>query len=223
VGTALALCVDSSDSIKANEYALQRGGIATSFDSETIRAKIRLNGAVVTYIEFDTGPLERIQWTVLRSDADIDAFVARVSGLERKISGGTHVDSCMNAAIDAFGNVPVGANNYVIDVSGDEFGTSKGGATSAAQKRAEYNGIRINTLPILNDGERADGSNASLLTGYDFYVRTKDGFMEVANGFDDFLRAFNRKLSIEIAWNGGTGGVRYALNPSAKGMTSRLQ
>lgn len=213
VATALVLCMDTSSSIDADEYQLQYEGTARGFENPEIRARIVQGGLAVKIIEFHMMAGARTDWIVLRSNADIDQFTATLRGMTRENKGGTRIDSCESAALRSLTQLEqnVFASNQVIDVSGDGFIKGRELAYAVIREDAAARGIRINGLAILDPGKhmRAFMENAALVHHYETYVKC-GGFVEKANGFEDYERAIAKKLKAEIAV---ILGVRYASNP----------
>ena len=83
--------------------------------------------------------------------------------------------------------------NRIIDISGD--GPNNGPvSTPLARDQVVARGIRINGLPIVTPQEPdlAAWYKANVVGG-------AGGFMEVAQGFEDFARAMRRKFTVEVA------------------------
>ncbi len=195
VSIELVLAVDISRSVDDVEYDLQVTGIARAFRNREIIDLIgQHNGVAVTLFQWDENIDERhmIPWHLLREPASVLSFADKVAALERdsnrRFTG-------IGKAID-FGVYLIAANEFSgrllkIDISGDGR-DNIGSLTPAARQRARSLGIAINGLPILIDTFNLDR-----------YYREKvilgpDAFLEIAIDYDDFARAFLRKLWREI-------------------------
>ncbi len=195
VAIELVLAVDISRSVDDVEYDLQVTGIARAFRNPEIIDLIgQHNGVAVTLFQWDTDIDKRhmIPWHLLRDPASVLSFADKVAALERdsnrRFTG-------IGKAID-FGVYLIAANEFSgrllkIDISGDGR-DNIGSLTPATRQRAGALGIAINGLPILIDTFNLDE-----------YYREKvilgpDAFLEIAIDYDDFARAFLRKLRREI-------------------------
>jgi hypothetical protein len=195
VSIELVLAVDISRSVDDVEYDLQVTGIAKAFrNPEIINLIGQHNGVAVTLFQWDTDIDQHhmIPWHLLHDPASVLSFANRVAALQRdpnrRLTG-------IGRAID-FGVHLIAANDFSgqllkIDISGDGR-DNIGSLTPASRQRAGSLGIAINGLPILID-----------TFNLDHYYREKvilgpDAFLEIAIDYDDFARAFLRKLRREI-------------------------
>ncbi len=196
VSIELVLAVDISRSVDDVEYDLQMTGIANAFRHPEIIDLIgQQNGVAVTLFQWDEAVdrQHRIPWHLLRDPATVLSFAAKVSALERrpvrKFTG-------IGRAID-FGVYRITANQFSgrllkIDISGDGR-DNIGSLPSASRRQARSLGIAINGLPILIDTYNLDRYYR------DEVISGPDAFLEIARDYDDFARAFLRKLRREIA------------------------
>jgi len=210
VSIELVLAIDTSMSVDGSEYRLLMGGVASAFRAPEIVALIgQQDGVAVTLFQWSSEIDERymIPWHLLTDPASISAFAAKVEEAERDPD---RVFTGIGAAID-FGVRSIAENAFEgrrlkIDVSSD--GRSNIGVPlSIPRREASAMGIVINGLPILT---RIVGYSMGMPTSttndfYDLetYYREKvihgtGAFVEIANDYDDFARAFKRKLLREI-------------------------
>ncbi len=204
---ALALGLDVSGSVDAREYRLQLGGLASALDSAAIRgAFLTLPETPVALLVYEWSgpddPMVILPWTDIRSDADLDAVVARLSSTERRTaSPGTALGKAMQLGADYLAERP-DCLQHTLDISGD--GKSNMGPHPTDVKRSlETSGITINGLvigadaPALGDlrqaeiGELSSYYRASVILG-------PDAFVETALGFEDYAAAMARKLEREL-------------------------
>ena len=195
VSIELVLAVDISRSVDDVEYDLQMTGIAKAFRHPEIIDLIgRHDGIAVTLFQWDEAVYRNrmIPWRLLRGPASALSFAAEVEVLERsparRFTG-------IGKAIE-FGVLLIAGNEFTgrqlkIDISGDGR-DNIGSLPSAWRQRARSLGIAINGLPILID-----------TFNLDTYYREKvilgpDAFLEIATDYNDFARAFLRKLRREI-------------------------
>ena len=195
VSIELVLAVDISRSVDDVEYDLQMTGIAKAFRHPEIIDLIgRHDGIAVTLFQWDEAVYRNrmVPWQLLRGPAGVLSFAAKVEALERsparRFTG-------IGKAIE-FGVLLIAGNEFTgrqlkIDISGDGR-DNIGSLPSAWRQRARSLGIAINGLPILID-----------TFNLDTYYREKvilgpDAFLEIATDYNDFARAFLRKLRREI-------------------------
>lgn len=189
---AVVLAVDVSGSINDERFRLQREGLAQAVEglSDVIgRQKIEL-----AVLEWTSDSQVIVPWTALETVDDVHRVAGLLRSEPRSGSMLTDVGLGISAATDLMAAAPVRADRQVIDVSGD--GTQNSGDLPASRARdlAVAQGIVINGLPILGGGE------ANLETYYEQNVVGGDQhFMIAAKGFDDFARAMQHKLALEVA------------------------
>ena len=195
VSIELVLAVDISRSVDNVEYYLQKTGIARAFRNPEIVDLIgQNNGVAVTLFQWDEAVdrYHMIPWHLLSDPASVLSFAAKVDALERdparKFTG-------IGRAIE-FGVYLIDQNEFAgrrlkIDISGDGRDNIDS-LTPATRQLAGSLGIEINGLPILID-------TFNLETYYrENVILGPDAFLEIATDYDDFSRAFLRKLWREI-------------------------
>ncbi len=195
ISIELVLAVDISRSVDDVEYDLQKTGIARAFRNPEIVDLIgQNNGVAVTLFQWDEAVdrYHMIPWHLLSDPASVLSFAAKVDALERdpvrKFTG-------IGRAIE-FGVYLIAQNEFAgrrlkIDISGDGRDNIDS-LTPATRQLAGSLGIEINGLPILID-------TFNLETYYrENVILGPDAFLEIATDYDDFSRAFLRKLWREI-------------------------
>ena len=206
VDLALALAIDISGSIDPDEAKLQREGYVQAFRDPVI-VKAILGGShgriAVAYYEWSDAWVQRllIDWTLLDSEAAIDAFTTRLANAPISIARRTSISGAIRYAIPLFGRSPYETQRKVLDISGD--GSNNDGALVTDMRyEALRDRIVINGLPIMNDRPNPFGfpSEADLDK---YYLHCVTGgprsFVEVAKNFEDFPRAVRKKLLQEVA------------------------
>ena len=192
---ALVLLLDVSHSVDSHEYRMQQEGVAQAFASPQLQQVIQAQpeGLIVSVVHWGSTALTSIGWTLLRNAQDAADFAQRVMHSERQDTGGsTALGNAVNYAMRRLDQLPCEPEQRVIDVSGD--GESNTGIDPADMRDlAQAQGITINGLPILSREE------PTVDQYYQNQVITADGFVIVAQGFEDFGRAIRRKLTLEIA------------------------
>jgi hypothetical protein len=206
VDLALAMAIDISGSIDPDEAHLQREGYVQAFRDPVI-VKAILGGAngriAVAYYEWSDAWVQRIliDWTLLDSEAAIEAFASRLAAAPISIARRTSISGAIRYAIPLFGRSPYEAERKVLDISGD--GSNNDGALVTDMRfEALKERIVINGLPIMNDRPNPFGFPSE--TDLDkYYLACVTGgprsFVEVARNFEDFPRAVRKKLLQEVA------------------------
>ena len=201
VALELALLVDTSGSVTAAEYALQRDGYMNAFLNATVQANIATltGGIAVLYMEWSgTGQqIVKQNWIHISNAAQATAFANTIGTFTQAFSGSTAPGSALNFATPLFGTETGGAGNgfesarQVIDVSGD--GAQNAGAnTLAARNAALAAGVdTINGLAILGEVGLAAFYQNNIVGG-------TNAFLEIAANFSDFQDAVIRKIGREI-------------------------
>jgi len=198
--------IDISGSIDPDEARLQREGYVNAFRDQVI-VKAILGGAngriAVTYYEWSDSWMQKllIDWTLLDSEAAIEAFATRLSESPISIARRTSISGAIRYAIPLFGRSPYEAHRKVLDISGDG-SNNDGGLVTEMRHEALKDRIVINGLPIMNDRPNPFGfPNETDLDRYYLHCVTGGprSFVEVARSFEDFPRAVRKKLLQEVA------------------------
>ena len=210
VSIELVLAVDTSISIDAFEYGLLMKGIANAFRTPEIVNLIgQQDGVAVALFQWSSEVNEQymIPWHLLKDPASVLAFAAKVEKAERDPN---RVFTAIGEAID-FGVRLIAENAFEgrqlkIDVSGDGR-NNIGVPLSIPRQEAKTLGIVINGLPILTHIVDFSG-RIPTRTNVDYYdletyyrekvIHGPGAFIEIADDYDDFARAFLRKLRREM-------------------------
>jgi hypothetical protein len=199
VSIELVIAVDTSMSIDGFEYGLLMKGMASAFRTPEIVTLIgQHDGVAVSLFQWssEVNAQYMIPWHLLKDPASVLAFAAKVEKAERDPK---RVFTGIGEAID-FGVRSIAENAFEgrqlkIDVSGDGR-NNIGVPLSIPRQAANALGIVINGLPILTH---------TAVDSYDLdtYYREKiiqgpGAFVEIADDYDDFARAFLRKLRREL-------------------------
>jgi len=197
VDLELVLSVDSSGSIDAYEFTLQREGYARALTDPKVLAAIARgpNASIaVTLVEWSGPSISTIvvPWTRIAGITDAMAVAETLRKTSRTIhGGGTAVGAAiLNATILFDGNVFQGTRR-VIDVSGDG-ANNRGPAAEVPRDAAIARGITINGLPILGAEPFVDRYYRDSVIG------GPGAFLIVARDFEDFARAVLEKLLNEL-------------------------
>ena len=210
VSIELVLAIDSSMSVDGSEYNFLMNGMASAFRAPEVVTLIgQQDGVAVTLFQWSSKIDERytIPWHLLKDPASVSAFAAKVEKAERDPNRVfTGIGAAIGHGIRSIADNAFEGRLLKIDVSGD--GPSNfGDPPSVFRREASAMGIVINGLPILT---HVVGYSMGIQTNTnnDFYdletyyrenvIHGPGAFVEIANDYDDFARAFKRKLLREI-------------------------
>ncbi|MFQ5764471.1 MAG: DUF1194 domain-containing protein [Rhodospirillales bacterium] len=217
VDLELVLAADGSGSIDDEELAFQRRGYAAAITHPRVLNAIRSGyrqAIAVAYVEWG-GPDSQhtiVGWTKITDAKSASAFASRLVAAPRRAESYNSISEAIAYSATLIrGNAFSGAR-MIIDVSGD--GPQIGGRPIALTRgEAVLSGITINALVIEAPGGDFPGWDApSLREHYEKNViGGKGAFVVVAKDRDEFAAAILKKLILEIADGGATGGDRAAL------------
>ncbi|WP_259400240.1 DUF1194 domain-containing protein [Roseovarius sp. SCSIO 43702] len=193
---ALALGLDVSSSVDAREYDLQRLGLAAALDAPEVRHAI-LSGspgdvalAVYEWSGFNQQKLH-LDWTLLRSNADINRAIAALAAMERSHDDfPTAIGQGLGFGANTLARAPDCARK-VLDISGDGINNA-GFGPAAAYRHFPFEDVTVNGLVISRDIEKT-------ISYYrDNVLYGPGAFMIVTADFEGFAEAMARKLHREI-------------------------
>ncbi len=205
----IALVADISSSMNDQEKEIQRAGYVQAFrDPDVIMAIMEgyCGRIAVSYIEFGTEPHMVVDWHLISTDEDAEAFAQAIEAAPPTYDriGTTGLANAMDFAAQSLLNNPFKADKLVLDISSDGIDNV---TSNAAHVRDKYtkatpeNGwaeVTINGMPILGGvhyGMTSDGFQEYFATQV---IGGPGHFMEPAKGVHDIARAFRRKLVQEI-------------------------
>ena len=205
----LVLAVDASGSIDADEFELQREGIAEALAHPAVLAAIRSGrrGAIgVAMVEWGSpaGAATVVEWMRVADAATARAAAEAMKTAARSPQSFNAIGDAITHGMALLADAPWWAEARTIDVSGD--GPDMRSRTPAPQARdlAVAAGITVNGLAIEAGSNWRDGVLAAA------YERTVIGgagaFVVRAEDRRDFARAMRAKLIREIA-AGKEGGI----------------
>ncbi|MCC7428483.1 MAG: DUF1194 domain-containing protein [Alphaproteobacteria bacterium] len=217
VDVALVLAVDVSRSIDDDEARLQREGYRAAITDRRIVAAIQggMVGAVgLVFMEWASASLQRVvvPWRRIDGMEAARAFADAIGAADRVAWPRTSISAALDYSVRLLADCPYEATRKVIDVSGDGV-NNHGRPLELARKDALDQGITINGLPIINDrggpgmgGPWGGGGgwgwpSPPWLGDYfrDQVIGGPGAFVIVAEGFESFGQAVQRKLIREIA------------------------
>lgn len=128
VDTMIVISVDVSGSISNDEYLVQKKGILSTFQDESIKhllTQCTANGIAVTYVEWSGirsgAPVinQLIDWTQIKSPEEMDLFAQKISGIQRSSKGETDIVTALNFAQNLFLHAPFISDNKIVSLSTD--------------------------------------------------------------------------------------------------------
>jgi Protein of unknown function (DUF1194) len=223
VDLVLVLAVDASASVTPARWKLERQGYAQAFQNPEVLKAIEsgpIGAVAVTLVEW-SGPSNESQvvlWEVISDAASADRFSAALAELPRVFGDRTSISNGLLFSAQLFDQAPFQAPRKVIDVSGDGPDNTSGRNDRGTQAditqlrsvrdQVVAKGITINGLPIFGDPRVRN------LDGYyqQNVIGGPNSFMIVAQSFETFAMAIERKLLLEIA---DTGSARHGASIAA--------
>ena len=200
VDVELVFAVDASGSVDDAEFRLQLEGIAAAMRDPDVTAAIAAGprgGIAVNLLVWGEAryPKDESGWFEIRSAADAETFAGLVAGFPRNQVGGTGLGDGIAKSVSSIMDNGYTAPRMVVDVSGDGPETPPRDHTvllPQARMMANYHGITINGLAILNESPDLDDYYRSQM------IMGQGSFVEVAADYADFARAMKRKLLREV-------------------------
>ncbi len=193
----LVIAMDCSWSVNSGEYALQAAGISAAFADPQIIAAIaqgyhgRISVMVIHWSTFGTQKVA-IPWTSLESASDAIRFANRAAAMQRQtVSGGTSISGALQFAQNSFKAASLAADRHVIDIIADGE-NNDGNRVETMRDAIVRTGTTINGLAVVNE-----------VSYLHHYLRNRviggaGAFVEQADDYTDFQRAFRKKLLREI-------------------------
>ena len=202
VDLELVLMVDVSRSMTERELEIQRRGYAEALRSDEVFEAVQsglLQSVALTYVEWAGTQEVVIDWRVVQSRADLDAFAEILTS---RFDPALRRTSISEALI--YGARLIESNIYrglrqVIDISGDG-PNNQGRNVEVARDAVLAKGIIINGLPLMT----REGMGTSWhLENLDIYYETcviggPGSFVIPVTHWDDFADAVRRKLVLEM-------------------------
>ena len=208
---ALALALDISSSVDADEDRLQRLGLANALSApEVIEAFTANPGETVALAVFEwSGRYQQdmvLDWRILRDRADVIAAADEVRRSKRRYAEfPTALGYALGYAAGVMGAAPP-CLFQTLDVSGDGV-NNDGFGPRLAYRNFPLAQVTVNGLTI--------GGAEDDLAGYYLreLIKGPGAFVEIALDFNDFERAMRRKLVRELE----TRAIGQAPLPAAHG------
>lgn len=209
VDLLLVLAVDTSRSVDARKFRLQREGYAAALTNPRVVRAMRSGPSgriAVSLVEWSGAAAQAVvvDWTVIGSSEDAAQFAGRVLAAPRLFAERTAIGAAIDFSVGQLKRAPVRSGRRVIDVSGD--GTSNiGREVTEARDEAVAQGITVNGLAILSEVPLAFNPAhthppGGLLQWYqDHVIGGQGAFAIAAENHEAFGEAILSKLIKEIA------------------------
>ncbi|MGL4236835.1 DUF1194 domain-containing protein [Tabrizicola sp.] len=192
---ALALAVDVSRSIDAQDYIIQTEGLAGALEDRDVRSAIfgpEGKVALAIYYWSGDGYQDLVQpWVILDTPEALDAAIWKVRLTPRPEAPlATALGDALRYGADLMAEAPDCARK-VIDVAGDGR-NNEGISVARTYEREDFTGITVNGLAV--------GEHELDLVRYfqEELIRGPDAFVEVAPRQTDYPKAIHRKLLREL-------------------------
>ncbi len=196
----LVLAIDTSISVDNFEFDLMMEGIARAFRNPAVIELIdAMDGIAVALFQWNSSVDEQyvIHWHLLTDQASIQSFASKVENAKRDPKlGFTAIGDAIDFGVRMIDNNAFEGRQLKIDISGDG-PNNTGVPLELPHRTAGALGVVINGLPIIT---YTAARPRDIETYYQEEVIFGPGaFVEIANDYEDFSRAFLRKLLREIS------------------------
>ncbi len=203
VDLLLVLAMDASGSIDADEFRLQREGIAESITHPAVLDAIAANprrAMAIAMTEWGSpgGAALVVDWHRVHDAASAQVFANAVQAAPRSRQSYNAIGDAISHAAALIAAAPFRATERVIDVAGDGPDMRSITPAPAARDAAVAQGITINGLAI--EIAPVTRGNEPLHVHYERNIMGGPGaFVMVAETRRDFARAMRAKMLREIA------------------------
>jgi len=190
---ALIFLMDVSGSVSAENYTLQRDGVAKAFQSTEVKRAIldQPGGIVVSVIQWSNFQKISVPWMRIQNEADISKVADAIYNTERAFEGSTLLAGSLQYGLAYMDQLPCEAIRKVIDVSGDGMNDSGPEHMNTARLDAEEQNVTVNGLAV-------QGAEYYIYEYYRNNVRTFNGFVILAETPEQFPRVIRKKMVMEI-------------------------
>jgi len=203
----LVLAMDTSISVNAEEFELQKRGLADAFRHPDVVAAILAKGEAgiaIAVVQWSGARIQRksVDWTVVRDGEGARGLADRIDAGGRLLTGGTSLGGAIRFALGELEKNRIDGRRRTIDVSGDGFA---GLSPRRERDRAIAQGVTINGLAIQNEEPRLGAYYSEHVIG------GAGAFVLTVDRFEDFADGIRKKLLREI------GGMAIAASSEPEG------
>ncbi|WP_242649727.1 DUF1194 domain-containing protein [Yoonia litorea] len=192
---ALAIGLDTSVSVDADEDRLQRQGLANALRADEVRQAFLVSPDPVALLVYEWSDRDQQRdlsaWTLITDLATLDAVAAEI---ERSTRGAVAQQTALGFALAYAAQRMEEAPDCIfqtIDIVGDG-ANNQGFSPQTAYATMAFDSVIVNALAV----ETEDGNTTQYFT--DSVIRGPGSFVETAMGFSDFEAAMRRKLVREL-------------------------
>lgn len=207
VGTELVLLVDTSGSVDATDFALQRDGYVDAFkDSSVIEAIASETGGIaVTLVYWSTAPSQVVGWTQITDEDSSIAFANAVAAAARDSEGATNMADAMNYASGLFASNEYTSTRQIVDVSGD--GANQATVPVDENVQNARNNLVASGVDMINAlwiddrdffGDDPEDQINAVQYGIDNVIYGAGSFSWIVQDFTEFQPAVKDKIYTEI-------------------------
>ena len=206
VALELVLALDTSSSVTAAEFEIERDGLTQAFRHPDVLAAVAAagdQGIAVTLIQWSGNRMQQrsIDWRVIRDEAGAVALSAAIAATPRAFTGSTGLGGAIRYALKEIESNGYAGRRKVIDVIGDGF---TGLSPKRERDRAVARGVTINGLAILDENPELGRYYA------DHVIGGPGAFVLTVRSVRDFAEAVRDKLireigSLKLAGPAGSG------------------
>ncbi len=215
VDLELVLAADGSGSIDDDELRLQREGYGRAMMHPRVLEAIQFGPTgriAVAYVEWGAPESQHtiVDWTIISDLESATKFAAALIEAPRAAFGYNSISNALIYSADLIHENDIESYRKIIDVSADA-GNIGGVPIALARDTVVNSGITINGLAIARRGAsgRPFGANRGFGTLENYFAEAVIGgagaFVVVAGEELSFAEAVQRKLILEIAYDGPTG------------------
>ena len=196
---ALIMALDVSSSVDEAEHLLQRQGTVNALISPNVQAAFFASQEPVALAVFEWSgrfnQTDLLNWTMISAPEDLVSAAERILSAPRSHNDfPTAMGHALGQASIRLANGPV-CLDKTIDLAGDGI-NNDGYPPQSAYRAFPFEGVTVNGLVILDAQSKTD---AELIPFYrNQVIRGPGAFIEIAEGFDDYAAALERKLVREL-------------------------
>ena len=192
---ALALGLDVSSSVDAEEYALQRDGLAAALSAPQVRSLLFSGAGEVALAVYEwSGRNQQVMvlnWTRITGPVVLDEVIRKIGTARRSyFEFPTALGYALGFGAILLADAPQ-CDQRTLDISGDGV-TNDGFGPVEAFRNFPFDGVTVNGLVVQTSDHRVP------IYYRNEVIRGDGAFVELADGFADFERAMTRKLLREL-------------------------
>lgn len=219
VTSEIVLLADTSGSVDATDFNLQKNGYAAAFQSAAVQNAIAQHGPIaVTLVYWSDGQQIAVPWTLISDATSANDFASAIVAAPRTMSGSTQMSAAMLYGAGLVVNNGYEGTHVIMDVSGD--GAQRDGildepSIQSARASALAGGFtQINALWI-NDRDYFGNDPNDMVNAFAYGTTNVLGgtgaFQLLAQDFSEFEVAVTEKIGREVNPSVPDGGTTVAL------------